>query len=65
MPASQIDDVYRPNARLTVRLLLLILAPGGCLQLEDNLGALAVLPKLTPEVKARIEAVMRPVSDLQ
>ena len=27
-------------------------------QLADNLGALAVVPKLTPEVLARIEAVM-------
>jgi voltage-dependent potassium channel beta subunit len=31
-------------------------------QLQDNLGALAVLPKLTPEVKARVEAVTQPLA---
>jgi aryl-alcohol dehydrogenase-like predicted oxidoreductase len=31
-------------------------------QLQDNLGALAVLPKLTPEVIARIEAATQPLA---
>jgi hypothetical protein len=31
-------------------------------QLQDNLGALAVLEKLTPEVKARIEEVTAPLA---
>ena len=31
-------------------------------QLQDNLGALALLEKLTPEVKARIEAVTAPLA---
>ena len=31
-------------------------------QLQDNLGALAVLDKLTPEVKARIDAVTAPLA---
>lgn len=30
-------------------------------QLEENLGALAVLPKLTPEVRERIDAISAPV----
>jgi len=37
----------------------------GALQLKENLGALEFLPKMTPEMKARIEAVMQPVSDLK
>ena len=32
-------------------------------QLQDNLGALAVLDKLTPEVMARIDAVTKPLAD--
>jgi aryl-alcohol dehydrogenase-like predicted oxidoreductase len=32
-------------------------------QLQSNLGAIAVLPKLTPEVMARIDAVTRPLAD--
>lgn len=31
-------------------------------QLQENLGALAVLPKLTPEILARLDAVSDPVS---
>jgi voltage-dependent potassium channel beta subunit len=31
-------------------------------QLQDNLGALALLEKLTPEVKARVEAVTAPLA---
>ena len=31
-------------------------------QLQDNLGAVAVLPKLTPEVMARIDAVSGPIA---
>jgi aryl-alcohol dehydrogenase-like predicted oxidoreductase len=33
-------------------------------QLQDNLGALALLERMTPEVKARIEAATAPLSDL-
>lgn len=32
-------------------------------QLQDNLGALALLEKLTPELKARIEAITGPLAD--
>jgi len=32
-------------------------------QLQSNLGAVALLPKLTPEVLARIDAVTRPLAD--
>ncbi|MCP5321659.1 MAG: aldo/keto reductase [Pseudomonadales bacterium] len=32
-------------------------------QLQDNLGAMAVLPGLTPEVKARIEAITQGLAD--
>jgi voltage-dependent potassium channel beta subunit len=32
-------------------------------QLQDNLGALALLDKLTPELKARIDAITAPVVD--
>jgi voltage-dependent potassium channel beta subunit len=32
-------------------------------QLQSNLGALAVLPKLTPEVVARIDAICAPLAD--
>ena len=32
-------------------------------QLQDNLGALALLEKLTPEVKARIDAITAPLAD--
>jgi len=32
-------------------------------QLQANLGAVAVLPKLTPEVMARIDALTRPLAD--
>jgi voltage-dependent potassium channel beta subunit len=32
-------------------------------QLQDNLGALAVLDKLTPAVKARIDAICTPLAD--
>ena len=31
-------------------------------QLKDNLGALDVLPKLTPEVLARIDEICQPVA---
>jgi aryl-alcohol dehydrogenase-like predicted oxidoreductase len=30
-------------------------------QLKDNLGALEVMPKLSPEVMARIDAICAPV----
>lgn len=33
-------------------------------QLHDNLGAVAVAEKMTPEVLARIDAITRPLSDL-
>ena len=33
-------------------------------QLHANLGALSLLDKMTPEVKARIEAVTQPLADL-
>jgi voltage-dependent potassium channel beta subunit len=32
-------------------------------QLQSNLGAVALLPKLTPEVMQRVEAVTRPLAD--
>jgi len=32
-------------------------------QLQSNLGAVALLPKLTPEVMARVDAVTRPLAD--
>ena len=32
-------------------------------QLQSNLGAIAVLPKLTPEVMSRIDALTRPLAD--
>lgn len=36
--------------------------PGACppkqVQVEDNMAALAVLPKLTPEVLARIDGIV-------
>jgi voltage-dependent potassium channel beta subunit len=32
-------------------------------QLQSNLGALAMLPKLTPEVLARIDAITKPLAD--
>ena len=31
-------------------------------QLQDNLGALSLTPKLTPEVLARIDAITQPLS---
>ena len=40
--------------------ILTILAPGNCLpdQLEDNFGALEVLPKLTTSVMSEIESIL-------
>lgn len=32
-------------------------------QIEDNLGALAVIPKLTPEILERIEAIFKTKPD--
>ena len=32
-------------------------------QLRDNLGAIAVIPKLTPEVLARIDELTKPLAD--
>jgi hypothetical protein len=32
--------------------------PAACAQIEDNFGALAVVPKLTPEVLDKIEKVI-------
>ena len=34
-------------------------------QLEENLGALAVVPLLTPEVRARLEAAVAAAGDLE
>jgi aryl-alcohol dehydrogenase-like predicted oxidoreductase len=31
-------------------------------QLQDNLGAIDVIPKLTPEVMARIDAISAPLA---
>jgi aryl-alcohol dehydrogenase-like predicted oxidoreductase len=44
------------------RVSTVILGASRIEQLHDNLGALAVTPKLTPEVVARIEAVTAPLA---
>ena len=40
-----------------------ILGASRLSQLQDNLGALAVTPKLTPEVLARIDAITLMLAD--
>lgn len=44
------------------RVSTVILGASRIEQLQDNLGALAVTPKLTPEVVERIEAITRPLA---
>jgi voltage-dependent potassium channel beta subunit len=44
------------------RVSTVILGASRLSQLHDNLGALAVTPKLTPEVLARIDAVVKPLA---
>lgn len=39
-----------------------ILGASKASQLQDNLGALAITPKLTPEVLARIDAIAKPLA---
>ena len=39
-----------------------ILGASKLSQLQDNLGALALTPKLTPEVLARIDAIAKPLA---
>jgi aryl-alcohol dehydrogenase-like predicted oxidoreductase len=39
-----------------------ILGASKMSQLQDNLGALALTPKLTPEVLARIDAIAKPLA---
>ena len=39
-----------------------ILGASKLSQLQDNLGALAVTPKLTPEIVARIDAITVPLA---
>jgi voltage-dependent potassium channel beta subunit len=41
-----------------------IMGASSLAQLRDNLGALALLERLTPEIKARMEALTQPLSDL-
>ncbi|MFT7721290.1 MAG: aldo/keto reductase [Roseateles sp.] len=45
------------------RVSTVILGASRVAQLQDNLGALAVTPKLTPEVVARIDAITLPLAD--
>ncbi|HEY1089778.1 MAG TPA: aldo/keto reductase [Burkholderiaceae bacterium] len=45
------------------RVSTVILGASRLSQLQDNLGALALTPKLTPEVVARIEAITQPLSE--
>jgi len=44
------------------RVSTVILGASKLSQLQDNLGALALTPKLTPEVVARIDAIAKPLS---
>ena len=44
------------------RVSTVILGASKLSQLEDNLGALALTPKLTPEVMARIDAIAKPLA---
>lgn len=44
------------------RVSTVILGASKLSQLQDNLGALAVTPKLTPEVLARIDAITQPLA---
>ncbi len=44
------------------RVSTVILGASKAGQLQDNLGALALTPKLTPEVLARIDAICKPLS---
>jgi voltage-dependent potassium channel beta subunit len=44
------------------RVSTVILGASKLSQLQDNLGALAVTPKLTPEVMARIDAIAKPLA---
>ena len=44
------------------RVSTVILGASRIEQLQDNLGALAVTPKLTPEVVERVEAITRPLA---
>ncbi len=45
------------------RVSTVILGASKASQLQDNLGALAVTPKLTPEIVARIDAITLPLSN--
>ena len=45
------------------RVSTVILGASKLSQLHDNLGALALTPKLTPEVLARIDSITQPISD--
>jgi aryl-alcohol dehydrogenase-like predicted oxidoreductase len=44
------------------RVSTVILGASKLSQLQDNLGALALTPKLTPEVLARIDAICKPLA---
>jgi aryl-alcohol dehydrogenase-like predicted oxidoreductase len=44
------------------RVSTVILGASKLSQLQDNLGALALTPKLTPEVLARIDAIAKPLA---
>jgi voltage-dependent potassium channel beta subunit len=44
------------------RVSTVILGASKASQLQDNLGALAITPKLTPEVLARIDAIAKPLA---
>ena len=45
------------------RVSTVILGASKLSQLQDNLGALALTPKLTPEVVARIDAIAKPLAE--
>ncbi len=45
------------------RVSTVILGASKLAQLQENLGALAVLPRLTPDVLARIDAISAPLAD--
>jgi aryl-alcohol dehydrogenase-like predicted oxidoreductase len=44
------------------RVSTVILGASRIEQLQDNLGALAVTPRLTPELLARIDAIAKPLA---
>jgi aryl-alcohol dehydrogenase-like predicted oxidoreductase len=44
------------------RVSTVILGASKLSQLQDNLGALALTPKLTPEVLARIDTISKPLA---